>query len=89
MLLSELLIKYDRYTTLIKVIDSLNNSFDRYVTINEEEDKYIVTPTFAFYKLVGSTRTSISLDKNYQIITKDCGCLEYYKKKECLHVVCL
>ena len=35
MLLSELLIKYDRYTTLIKVIDSLNNSFDRYVTINE------------------------------------------------------
>lgn len=89
MLLSELLIKYDRYTTLIKVIDSLNNSFDRYVTINEEEDKYIITPTFAFYKLVGSTRTSISLDKNYQIITKDCGCLEYYKKKECLHVVCL
>lgn len=89
MKLSEYLLTYHNNHTLRLVISSAKHNPGIYVTITETEGKYQVEPTFLFYRSVGSSRTSLTLDKNCEIIHKDCGCLEFYRKKECIHIVAL
>ncbi len=89
MRLSDLLFKNNKNITLKTVLNTAKVNPRAYITITEKEMGYRIEPTFLFYRSVGTTRTSLIIDKKYNIIHKDCGCLEFYKKTECIHIVAL
>ena len=87
--LSEMLYKYDSNMTL-KVL--LNNAIDNpslYVRINETEDGYDIIPTTLFLNAIVATSTTISMNKKFELVSGDCGCLQFYKNKECIHTIAL
>lgn len=89
MLLSEYLFTYSNNSMLKSIINSAKQNPNFYITIVKMENYYRVEPTFLFYHTMGASRTSIILDKKLNITEKDCGCLEFYKKHDCIHIVAL
>ena len=70
----------------------LNNAIDNpslYVRINETEEGYKIIPTTLFLNAVVATSTSITMNKKFELIAGDCGCLQFYKNKECIHTIAL
>ena len=70
----------------------LNNAIDNpslYVRINETEEGYEIIPTTLFLNAVVATSTSITMNKKFELIAGDCGCLQFYKNKECIHTIAL
>ena len=88
MKLRELLLKYDKNITMKNVIKSAKISPRSYVTITEHEKGYKVEPTFLFYRIANASRTSIVITKDLSFVEEynDCGCLEFYKNKTCIHM---
>ncbi len=89
MRLSQYLFTYRSNNNLTLVLNAAKSNPKSFVTIEEKEIGFKIEPTFLFYRTIASSRTSVILDKNYQIMHKDCGCLEFYKKQECIHSVAL
>ena len=88
MRLSELLFKYNQNGTLKLFLENAINSPSLYVKIEENENIDIV-PTSLFLNAMSLSKCKLTLDKNYNIISDDCGCLYHYKNKECIHIVAL
>lgn len=89
MKLHEYLLMYDKNSRLNITLSSANSKPRIYADVVEYEKGYRVEPTFNFYRIIGSTKTSIVIDKDYNLISKDCGCLEFYKKHDCIHSIAL
>lgn len=89
MKLSDLLFKYESNATLKQVLNTAKWNPKAYATIIETDDGYKAEPTFTFYKNAGCEKISLLLNKELEIVYKGCGCLEFYKKNDCIHVVAL
>ncbi len=89
MSLSDMLFKYDSNMTL-KVF--LNNAIDNpslYARIGDKDGNYEIIPTNLFLNAMVATSASVVIDKDYKLVECDCGCLQFYKNKECIHTIAL
>ena len=89
MRLSELFLKYENNTALRQFLSNSIVKAGSYVNINQIDDTYVVEGTSLFNSILQATKASIVLNKNYEIIHSSCGCLQFYKNKECVHLAAL
>ena len=89
MKLNELLYKYESNLTLKVFLDSAMANPGLYATIEENADGYEIIPTKLFLSAMIATRSSITLDKDLNIKSMVCECLQFHKKNECIHIVAL
>lgn len=90
MRLNDLLFNHNKNTTLQNVLKAAEGNPRAYITIVEKEKGYKIEPTSLFYRVTGSSKTVLIIDKNLEnILYKDCGCLEFYKRTVCIHIVAL
>ena len=87
--LCDLLFKYQANATLNQALSEALKNPTAFITVVSENKEYKIEPTFLFYKSVASTKTSITLDSKFNIINRECGCLEFYRKHDCIHTVAL
>ena len=89
MKLSDFLFKYDSNTLLMDFLGKTIDNPSVYVNIEKEDNKYIISPTQIFLNKFNVTKTTIELGLDFDILYSDCGCLQFYKTKECIHIVAL
>ena len=89
MKLSELLYKYKDNSYLKLFLNEALKSPNLYAEIVPADDKYISTPTKLFNDALHAVGSKLVLSSKLEIESFECGCLQYYKKKECIHLVCL
>lgn len=93
MKLIELLNQYKQLPILDRMLSTEDNavsSFINIVPIQRDGKKYYeIIPTKNFDNCTGSIATAILLDENYQLVQAECGCLEFYRKKCCVHTTLL
>lgn len=89
MKLSDYLLMYEANTRLKLTLNSAKNKPNTFATIFEHEKGYRIEPSFQFYHSIGASKTSIIIDNGYNLLHKDCGCLEFYKKQDCIHSIAL
>ena len=89
MKLSDFLFKYDSNTLLMDFLGKTIDNPSVYVNIQKEDDKYIISPTQIFLNKFNVTKTIIEIGLDFDILYSDCGCLQFYKTKECIHIVAL
>lgn len=89
MQLNELLFQYANNNTLHSTLGLASQNPKLYASIIEIDGGFKIEPSFEFYRRIGASKTSMVLDKNLNAISKDCGCLEFYRKQTCIHEVAL
>ena len=89
MSLLNLLTKYKQLPIVDRVINIINGPIVGYLTIKKQaiDNKlhYVVEGTKEFSNLTGVPSTNIILDHKLNLVKAECGCLEHYRKKECVH----
>lgn len=86
--LSVLLNRYDQSALTEKILGEGIDPFS-YMTIDSDENGFLISPTPLFVEESGAISTEVQLDKNLLPLRSHCGCLEFYRKKECLHTTLL
>ena len=89
MSLNELLYKYNNNQILQVFLNQASFNPSYYAKVEGLGSGFTVTATPLFNNYFGIQKASLYLDKKLECIHQDCGCLQYYKKKECLHTVAL
>ena len=89
MKLSDLLFQYDDNKTFVTFLDAAMENPYLYVEIKEENDFYNIVPKNLFLKALVVSSANLKLDKKLNIIEESCSCLQYYKKKTCIHILAL
>ena len=89
MRLSELLVKYENNNNLKIYLEKMIINPAKYIIIEDKIDDYQILPTEDFINLLHATNTKLILDKDLNIKSFECGCLQFYKNKNCIHEVCL
>ncbi|MGM9970456.1 MAG: SNF2-related protein [Anaeroplasma sp.] len=89
MSLSELLYKYESNSSLQLFLKSINEKVNNYIEIICNDEGFIIKSTNLFNSILFSTSTEINLNNKLELQSTKCGCLHYYKNKECVHVVAL
>ena len=89
MSLSELLYKHDSNTTLKLFLSNAMENPQLYARIEKTSDGFMVIPTNLFLNAIVSNKTTVKLDNDLNLVSSDCECLQFYKNKECIHVIAL
>ncbi len=93
MKLSDLLTKYKQLPIVDRMLYTMDMPVSSFVTIRKQNQNgdlsYLVEPTKDFCNCTGSISTRILLNSSLELEMADCGCLEHYRKKECVHTTLL
>ncbi len=89
MKLSELLSKYENNNVLKQLLTNSLTKANSFVSIAPDNDNYVIESTPLFNSILQATQTKIIINKNLDLISASCGCLNFYKNKECVHSVAL
>ena len=89
MSLADMLFEYDSNATLKVFLSNAMENPALYARVETIDDNYEIIPTNLFNNAIVATNSKLVLDKKYKIVSSDCGCLQFYKKKECIHIVAL
>lgn len=93
MLLMDLLNKYKHLPIVDRMLLTMDKTASSFVTITKEvkEGKtyYLVEPTQNFNNCTGSISSAVLLNDQFEFVQAECGCLEHYRKKECVHTTLL
>lgn len=89
MKISDFLFKYDSNKLLMDFLKQTIKDQELYVNVEKEDNKYIIKPTGIFLKHFNINKTILELGLDYDILYSDCGCLQFYKTKDCIHIVAL
>lgn len=89
MKLSDFLFKYDSNNLLMDFLNKALENPSIYVDILKEDDKYILTPTQVFLNRFNIQKSILEIGLDFDILYSDCRCLQFYKTKECIHIVAL
>ena len=89
MKLSDLLFKFSNNTNMALFIDNANDRPQAYAKYEKIDDGYVIEPTNLFNDVLHATKTSILLNNKKEISSCTCGCLNFYKTKECVHIAAL
>ncbi|MDE7263761.1 MAG: DEAD/DEAH box helicase [Anaeroplasmataceae bacterium] len=93
MQLNELLTAYKHLPIVERMLETKDEALSNMVIIlNKTIDGklvYEVGGTKDFYSYTGAISSTIMLDSTYALISEECGCLEHYRKKQCVHTTLL
>ena len=89
MKLSDLLFKFSNNTNMQVFIDNVNDRPQAYAKYDKVDNGYVLEPTSLFNDVLHATKTVINLDNKKEITSCNCGCLNFYKTKECVHIAAL
>ena len=89
MKLSDYLFNYEGNLTLQLFLKTLDDKPELYAEIKESKKGYTVEGTNFFNSTLHATKCAIELGKDLSIISGDCGCLQFHKNGECVHIVAL
>jgi len=89
MKLSDLLFKFSHNTNMTMFVNNANEKPQAYARYKKEDNSYILEPTNLFNEALHATKTSITLNNKKEISSCNCGCLNFYKTKECVHIAAL
>lgn len=89
MQLYELLTNYKHLSIVERILEIDESSLDNFIIIYPKTIDgnlcYIVGPTKDFCTITGAIASSISLDQHFLLQHVECGCLEHYRKHQCVH----
>ncbi len=91
--LNELLTAYKHLPIVEHMLNTKDEAITEFVQIHQEniqnECYFIIEPTKQFCNATGAISSRIVLTSTYQIKQVECGCLEQYRKKQCVHITLL
>lgn len=82
---NELLCKYSSNQTLESVIKMAIKSPSVFVKVKMKGNNFIISPEEIFLTKAKTSKCSLELDKKFNVINKDCGCLQFYRNGDCIH----
>lgn len=86
---SDLLFKYESNKTLKLFLTTMIENPSMYVLIEKVSGGYNIESTELFNSALKATKSSLFLNESLEFISSNCGCLQYYKLKECIHIIAL
>ncbi len=93
MKLIDLLDQYKQLPILDRMLYTEDNAVSSFLKIQKKviDGKvfYEVFPSKNFDHCTGSIASSIRLDEHHRLVDSSCGCLEFYRKKGCVHTTLL
>lgn len=89
MQLSELLIAYKHLPILDNILFTKEDSIYNFIQITSKEEGYRIEASKQFCNATGAISTYIDLNTAFEIVDVGCGCLEHYRKKQCVHTTLL
>lgn len=93
MALIDLLTKYKQLPIVERMLNAKDSRASSFINIKKQATAkgvfYIIEPTKDFCNCTGSISTTIILNSKFELVKSECGCLEYYRKKECVHATLL
>ena len=89
MQLHELLTSYKHLSIVERMLETKEDAIKNFIVILKKtiDNKlcYVIGPTKDFCSITGAISSSIVLNEDYTIVSFECGCLEHYRKKQCVH----
>lgn len=89
MKLGELLFKHDMNQNLKQFIANASKRPSLYANISKEGKNYVIEPTNLFLDTFHFVKIELKIDENGKVVSENCGCLQYFKSKECIHTIAL
>ena len=90
MKLCDLLFKFNNNSNMSLFVQNAKSKPSAYVKYDALEDgSYILEPTNLFNEILHATKTTMTLNKKKEITSCNCGCLNFYKTKECVHIAAM
>lgn len=93
MQLNELLTAYKHLPLIERMLETKDEAVSEMIIISQKivegNNVYVIGGTKDFYSYTGAISSSITLDPNYNLLSEECGCLEHYRKKQCVHTTLL
>ena len=89
MKLSELLLKFNNNPNMSSFISNVEDKYDLYANVEKKNNGYIILPKDLFNNALHATKTQIELNDEKELIECSCGCINFYKTKECVHIAAL
>ncbi len=89
MKLSSLLFKFANNPNMTLFINNVTNNFNAYSEFEQVNNGYIIKPKDLFNNVLHATKTFVELDNSKELVNCDCGCISFYKTKECVHIAAL
>lgn len=93
MKLFELLTNYKHLSVVDRMLEQAEDDASNLVLIDKISENgkasYRISATKKFCSFTGAIATALVLDSNFMAIEQECGCLEYYRKKQCVHITLL
>ena len=86
MKLSDLLFKFSNNSNMSFYINNAKNKPMAYIKYEKTDSGYKLEPTNLFNDVLHATKTSMFIDDKMQIKEASCGCLNFFKTKECVHI---
>ena len=87
--LFELLIKYKHLPVIPHVLESDISDVTNLIKITPEDNLYKVEAKSEFSRFTSAISSEVILDSNFQLKEAQCGCLEHFRKKQCVHTTLL
>ncbi len=90
--LYELLTNYKHLAVVDRMINQIEEDDDLVIIdriIKNEKTYYKISSTKKFCSYTGAISTNLVLDAKLNVVKQECGCLEYYRKKQCVHATLL
>ena len=89
MRLSDMLIKYENNNNLKLYLENVIINPSKFISIVDNDTYYDILPTEEFNQLLHATNTKLQINKELKIKHVECGCLQFFKNKDCIHELCL
>ena len=89
----DLLLSYKHLPYMDNILKCSKIDAKKYVDLTEQHINgkicYCAKPTLELNEMVGSILSSIILDTQLHLVKAECGCLQFHRKKECVHTTIL
>ena len=91
--LHQLLTTYKHLPIVERMLETSEDAIDRFIVIYQKTIGgklcYVVGPTKDFCTYTGAISSEITLNEQFELQALECGCLEHYRKNQCVHVTLL
>ncbi|MDE6048028.1 MAG: hypothetical protein K2F56_05300, partial [Anaeroplasmataceae bacterium] len=93
MQLYELLTAYKHLSIIERMLETEDKDISNFIVILNKtiggKPHTIVGTTKDFCSYTGAISSSLTLDEDFNIVSVECGCLEHYRKQQCVHTTLL
>ena len=89
MKLSSLLFKFANNPNMSLFVNNVTSNYNAYSEFEKINNGYIIKPKDLFNNVLHATKTYVELNENKELVNCDCGCINFYKSKECVHIAAL